>query len=85
MEPVLAYQTANPIQDGYAVHDLGEFNLSIAVPTPSVIMTYAGAASSYPNVTGSLNGKVFTLVYAVCHILNWSRTGDYPVEGLRLL
>ena len=81
LEPVLAYQIANPVQDGYAIHDLGEFNPGSAVPTHSTIMVHAGAASSYPNVTGS-NGKILTPVYAVRHILNWPRTGDYPVEGL---
>ena len=24
LEPILAYQAANPVQDGYAIHDIGK-------------------------------------------------------------
>lgn len=56
LEPVLAYQAANPVQGGYSIHDIGE---SVHLPqclSLQLLILHAGA-SPYPNVTGPSNGE----------------------------
>ena len=56
LEPVLAYQAANPAQGGYSIHDIGESAHSSQQLLPLLLIIYAGA-SPYPKVTGPSNGK----------------------------
>lgn len=54
LEPVLAYQAANPPQGGYSVHDIGELARLLRRVT-IVFIIHPG--SSYPSVTGPSSGE----------------------------
>ena len=56
LEPVLAYQAANPVQGGYSIHDVGGLARVPWNLLPLLLTTHAGA-SPYLNVTGPSNGK----------------------------
>ena len=54
LEPVLAYQAANPVQSGYSIHDIGEL-VHPSQRLPSLSLTIHTGASPYPKVTGPSN------------------------------
>ena len=56
LEPILAYQAANPVQGGYSIRDIGELVHMSRHPLSLLLIIYAGA-SQYPNVTGPSDGK----------------------------
>jgi hypothetical protein len=82
LEPVLAYQTANPVQGGYAIRDIGE--MGCVSRNPNILIGLAGA-SAYPNVTGPSNRKFLAVQPNLCWILICSHAEVYPVEGVHSL